>query len=77
MLLYDALAGDSTAEKKILIERAQGIERAVWEVFNGSTGNDYRQSGLVSFEASFEASFFNVTRQSPSDIFLIIVTLRS
>ena len=41
---YDALASDSTAEKKILTERAQGIERQVWEKANGSTGNDYRQS---------------------------------
>jgi transcription elongation factor S-II len=43
---YDALASDSTAEKKILTERAQGIERVVWEKSNESTGNEYRQSEL-------------------------------
>jgi hypothetical protein len=36
------------AEKKILVERAQAIEKEVWQKFNGSTANDYRQSGSIS-----------------------------
>ncbi|KAK8844155.1 transcription elongation factor S-II [Kwoniella newhampshirensis] len=42
VMIYDALAGDSTAQKKILSERAVGIERAAYKAMNFSTGNDYR-----------------------------------
>ncbi|WVQ81352.1 transcription elongation factor S-II [Cryptococcus sp. DSM 104549] len=42
VMIYDALAGDSTAEKKILTERAVGIERAAYKLMNFSSGNDYR-----------------------------------
>ncbi|ORY33014.1 transcription factor S-II, central domain-domain-containing protein [Naematelia encephala] len=41
-VFYDALAGDSTADKRLLGKKAAGIERAVWKSFNFSTGNDYR-----------------------------------
>jgi hypothetical protein len=43
-LMYDALAIDSNADKKILKERALAIEKKVLEGLNGSTGNDYRAS---------------------------------
>jgi hypothetical protein len=39
-----SLAMADIAEKKILVERAQAIEKEVWQKFNGSTANDYRQS---------------------------------
>nr|XP_031861404.1 transcription elongation factor S-II [Kwoniella shandongensis]KAA5528476.1 transcription elongation factor S-II [Kwoniella shandongensis] len=42
VMIYDALAGDSTAQKKILTERAVGIEKAAYKAMNFSTGNDYR-----------------------------------
>ncbi|OWZ75681.1 transcription elongation factor S-II [Cryptococcus neoformans Bt85] len=42
VMIYDALALDSTAEIKILKERAVGIERAANKAMNFSTGNDYR-----------------------------------
>ncbi|WVO15360.1 transcription elongation factor S-II [Cryptococcus depauperatus] len=42
VLIYDALALDSTAETKILQERAIGIEFAAYKALNYSTGNDYR-----------------------------------
>lgn len=44
VLLYDALAGDSTAETRILKERALAVEKKVYEQLNGSTGNEYRAS---------------------------------
>ncbi|WVR08899.1 transcription elongation factor S-II [Kwoniella sp. DSM 27419] len=42
VMIYDALAGDSTAQTKIISERAKGIEKAVYKSFNYSTSNDYR-----------------------------------
>ncbi|WRT69254.1 transcription elongation factor S-II [Kwoniella shivajii] len=42
VMIYDALAGDSTAQNKILIERAVGIEMDAHKATNYSTGNDYR-----------------------------------
>ncbi|WWC91023.1 transcription elongation factor S-II [Kwoniella dendrophila CBS 6074] len=42
VMIYDALACDSTAQNKILIERAMGIEKYAHKSTNYSTGNDYR-----------------------------------
>ncbi|WWD06941.1 transcription elongation factor S-II [Kwoniella europaea PYCC6329] len=42
VMIYDALAGDSTAQNKILTERAVGIEKYAHKALNYSTGNDYR-----------------------------------
>nr|XP_018259395.1 transcription elongation factor S-II [Kwoniella dejecticola CBS 10117]OBR81553.1 transcription elongation factor S-II [Kwoniella dejecticola CBS 10117] len=42
VMIYDALAGDSTAQSKILTERAVGIEKHAHKATNYSTGNDYR-----------------------------------
>ncbi|WWC72884.1 transcription elongation factor S-II [Kwoniella pini CBS 10737] len=42
VMIYDALAGDSTAQNKILTERAVGIEKHAHKATNYSTGNDYR-----------------------------------
>lgn len=44
VLLYNALAMDSNADKKIIKERALAIEQKVMEGLKGSTGNDYRAS---------------------------------
>ncbi|RSH95129.1 RNA polymerase II elongation factor [Saitozyma podzolica] len=41
-MMYDALAIDSTAEVKILKERALAIELSTYKQFNYSTSNDYR-----------------------------------
>ncbi|WVF65364.1 transcription elongation factor S-II [Kwoniella sp. CBS 6097] len=42
VMIYDALALDSTAQTKIIQERARGIEKAIYKSFNYSTNNDYR-----------------------------------
>ncbi|ORX39245.1 transcription factor S-II, central domain-domain-containing protein [Kockovaella imperatae] len=41
VMMYNALAGDSTADKKILTERARGIEKAAYDLVR-NTGNEYR-----------------------------------
>ncbi|KAK4687312.1 transcription elongation factor S-II, partial [Tremellales sp. Uapishka_1] len=44
VMIYDALAADSTADSRILKERAIGIERSAYKLFNFSSGNEYRGS---------------------------------